>query len=96
MSKTINAIRHAINSYAYPMPTIETVVGRLEAENGRLLSEVERLEKALAHTKLKSASFDQWWEDVGSRIPELKGDDAEEHAKTVSRSAWVACYAFFT
>ena len=60
-----------------------------------LLDEVERLEKALAHTNLESASFEQWWEDVGSGIRPHSGNDAEEHAKTVSRSAWVACYAFF-
>jgi len=60
-----------------------------------LLDEVERLEKANAHTNLKSASFEQWWEDVGSGIRPHTGDDAEEHAKAVSRSAWVACYVFF-
>jgi hypothetical protein len=59
-----------------------------------LLEEVERLEKALARTNLKSASFEQWWEDVGSGIRPHLGKNAEEHAKTASRSAWVACYAF--
>ena len=62
-----------------------------DQETAEARQEAQRMSEKLN----KSASFQQWWEDVGSGIRPLPGNDAEEHAKTVARSAWVACYAFF-
>jgi len=44
MSKAIIRIQNAISSLAYPMPTVETVVGELE---GR----IKKLERELAKLK---------------------------------------------
>ena len=44
MRKAINTIHNAISSLAYPMPTVETVVGELE---GR----IKKLERELAKLK---------------------------------------------
>lgn len=33
-------------------------------------------------------NFDEWWSKIGSGIRPLPGEDQEEHAKRVARSAW--------
>lgn len=43
MSKAINTIRNAISSFAYPMPTVETVVGELEDITKKLERELAEL-----------------------------------------------------
>ena len=44
MSKAINTIQNAISCLAYPMPTVETVVGELE-------DKIKKLERELAKLK---------------------------------------------
>jgi hypothetical protein len=44
MSKAIITIQNAISSLAYPMPTVETVVGKLE-------DRIKELERELAKLK---------------------------------------------
>jgi hypothetical protein len=43
MSKAINTIQNAISSLAYPMPTVETVVGELEGRIKKLERELNWL-----------------------------------------------------
>lgn len=41
-------------------------------------------------TEQKRSGFDAWWFDVGSGFPPLQCEDAEAHARRVSRMAWEA------
>ena len=52
MSKAINTIQNAISSLAYPMPTVETVVGELE---GR----IKKLERELAELKAQQGDVER-------------------------------------